>query len=87
MTSTTIATVSEIDLWAVHPGGRTILDAVQGALELEAEAMADSREVLRRFGNMSSATVLFVLFQLNYSYGWITPQTVDLFDRGNMVTR
>ena len=33
------------------------------------------------------ATVLFVLFQLNYSYGWITPQTVDLFDRGNMVTR
>ena len=33
------------------------------------------------------ATVLFVLFQLNYAYGWITPQTVDLFDRGNMVTR
>jgi len=28
-----------------------------------------------------------VLFQLNYSYGWITPQSVDLFDRGNMVTR
>ena len=55
------AEVSEIDLWAVHPGGRTILDAVQGALDLGPEAMADSREVLRRFGNMSSATVLFVL--------------------------
>jgi len=33
------------------------------------------------------ATVLFVLFQLNYHYGWVTPQSVDLFDRGNMVTR
>ena len=33
------------------------------------------------------ATILFVLFQLNYRYGWITPQSVDLFDRGNMVTR
>jgi hypothetical protein len=31
--------------------------------------------------------VLFVLFQLNYHYGWISPQSVDLFDRGNMVTR
>ena len=34
---------------------------MQGALDLAPEAMADSREVLRRFGNMSSATVLFVL--------------------------
>ncbi len=33
------------------------------------------------------ATILFGLFQLNYHYGWITPQTVDLFERGNMVTR
>lgn len=54
----------EIDLWAVHPGGRTILDAVQGALALEPAALADSREVLRSFGNMSSATVLFVLQRL-----------------------
>lgn len=33
------------------------------------------------------ATILFGLFLLNYTYGWITPQTVDLFGRGNMVTR
>ena len=33
------------------------------------------------------ATVLFVLYYLNYVYGWITPQSVDLFGRGNMVTR
>jgi len=55
------AEVSDIDLWAIHPGGRSVLDAVQGALELPPEALADSREVLRRYGNMSSATVLFVL--------------------------
>ena len=58
------AATSEIDLWAVHPGGRTVLDAVQGALELEPEALAASRGVLREFGNMSSATVLFVLRRL-----------------------
>jgi predicted secreted protein len=33
------------------------------------------------------ATILFVLFQLNYSYGWITPQSIDLFNRGSMLTR
>ena len=33
------------------------------------------------------ATILFILFQLNYAYGWITPGMVDLFGRGNMVTR
>ena len=50
-----------IDLWAVHPGGRSILDAVEKGLELPADALASSREVLSRFGNMSSATVMFVL--------------------------
>ena len=50
-----------IDLWAVHPGGRTILDSVEKGLGLPAEALASSRDVLARFGNMSSATVMFVL--------------------------
>jgi predicted naringenin-chalcone synthase len=50
-----------IDLWAVHPGGRSILDAVQKGLELPVDALAASREVLSCFGNMSSATVMFVL--------------------------
>jgi alpha-pyrone synthase len=52
---------SEIALWAVHPGGRTILDAVEQALELDTEALTASREVLRKYGNMSSATVMFAL--------------------------
>jgi predicted naringenin-chalcone synthase len=51
----------DIDLWAVHPGGRSILDAVEKGLELPADALAASREVLSCFGNMSSATVMFVL--------------------------
>ncbi len=47
--------------WAVHPGGRSVLDAVQDALQLAPDALCHSREVLRDFGNMSSATVMFVL--------------------------
>ena len=59
------ATVAErpavIEHWAVHPGGRSILDRVQRSLELSDAQLEPSREVLREFGNMSSATVLFVL--------------------------
>ena len=55
------APVDSIDLWAVHPGGRSVLDAVERAFELPAMALLPSREVLRRYGNMSSATVMFVL--------------------------
>ncbi len=51
----------DIDLWAVHPGGRSILDAVEKGLDLPIDALAASREVLSSFGNMSSATVMFVL--------------------------
>jgi len=53
-----------VDLWAVHPGGRTILDAVENGLELGPDALKASRTVLSRYGNMSSATVMFVLQEL-----------------------
>ncbi|HEX5280379.1 MAG TPA: type III polyketide synthase [Micropepsaceae bacterium] len=53
-----------VRLWAVHPGGRSILDAVEQALSLPASALSASRDVLYRFGNMSSATVMFVLEQM-----------------------
>ena len=55
---------SSIDLWAVHPGGRTILDAAEQGLALPAEALADSRNILLNYGNMSSASVMFVLQRL-----------------------
>jgi predicted naringenin-chalcone synthase len=51
----------DFDLWAVHAGGRTILDAVEQGLDLGPEALRWSRGVLRDFGNMSSATLMFVL--------------------------
>jgi len=55
------APVESVDLWAVHPGGRAILDAAESALELGQGTLHASRDVMRRFGNMSSATILFVL--------------------------
>jgi predicted naringenin-chalcone synthase len=58
------APAASIDLWAVHPGGRTVLDAVERAFDLAPAALASSREVLRRYGNMSSATVMFVIERL-----------------------
>lgn len=51
----------DFDLWAVHAGGRTILDAVEQGLGLRPDALRWSRGVLRDFGNMSSATLMFVL--------------------------
>ncbi len=53
-----------IDGWAVHAGGRSILDAVQTAFRLPAHALGDSRAVLADHGNMSSATLMFVLARL-----------------------
>ena len=53
--------VDDIGMWAVHAGGRSILDAVQHGLALAPDALRFSRDVLRDFGNMSSATLVFVL--------------------------
>lgn len=53
--------ISAINLWAIHPGGHSILDAVERAFHLPPPALQASRDVLRRYGNMSSATVMFVL--------------------------
>jgi predicted naringenin-chalcone synthase len=54
----------EIDAWAVHAGGRSVLDAVEHGLALPQGALAESREILARFGNMSSSTLPFVLAEL-----------------------
>jgi len=47
--------------WAIHPGGRSILDKVESRMRLQPAQLRASREVLRDYGNMSSATILFVL--------------------------
>jgi predicted naringenin-chalcone synthase len=53
--------VKEVDGWAVHAGGRSILDAVAHGLDLPEHALDSSRAVLDAYGNMSSATLMFVL--------------------------
>jgi predicted naringenin-chalcone synthase len=58
------ADAGAVDLWAVHPGGRTVLDAVQEGLKLCPESLVASRRILSQYGNMSSATVMFVLREL-----------------------
>jgi predicted naringenin-chalcone synthase len=50
--------------WAIHPGGRSILDKTEAKLDLSEEQLRPSRETLRRYGNMSSATILFVLKEI-----------------------
>jgi alpha-pyrone synthase len=55
---------SPLELWAVHPGGKSVLDAVERGLKLPQAALNCSREVLNLYGNMSSATVMFVLERL-----------------------
>jgi len=47
--------------WAIHPGGRSILDKTEAKLGLTEAQLGPSRETLRHYGNMSSATILFVL--------------------------
>ncbi len=60
-------TREQVDFWAIHPGGKKILDHLQERLGLEDADMRFSREVMRDYGNMSSPTVLFVLDAINRS--------------------
>lgn len=55
---------NQIDRWAIHPGGRAILDKIQQSMKLKDNQVASSRSVLAEYGNMSSATILFVLKKL-----------------------
>lgn len=55
------STNSTPELFAIHPGGRAILEAIELALGLSPQANRYAYQVLRQYGNMSSATVLFVL--------------------------
>jgi predicted naringenin-chalcone synthase len=70
---------ADFDVWAVHAGGRTILDAVERAFELEPDALGWSRGVLRDFGNMSSATLMFVLERILGAAGDTVDRAADGF--------
>jgi alkylresorcinol/alkylpyrone synthase len=51
----------DIGRFVCHPGGRKVVEAIEGALGLEPRSLHHEREILRRYGNMSAPTALFVL--------------------------
>jgi predicted naringenin-chalcone synthase len=53
--------LSDINYFAIHPGGKKILEAIESELNLSKNQNQFAYEVLKNFGNMSSPTVLFVL--------------------------
>lgn len=57
-------TDKDITYFAIHPGGKKILEVIEQELNISKEQNKHAYEVLRHFGNMSSPTVLFVLNQL-----------------------
>ena len=61
--------LQEVETWAVHPGGPRILRAVLESAGLQPAQIDLSTEVLSRFGNMSSATILFILERLRITAG------------------
>lgn len=70
-------TNKEIDLYAMHPGGKAILEAIEISLEITKDDNKYAYEILRDYGNMSSCTVLFVLNE-------ILKNTTDS-DKGNNI--
>lgn len=61
-------TVASVDYFAIHPGGKRILEAIEAALGISKDENRAAYDVLREFGNMSSPTVLFVLKKLLDSF-------------------
>ncbi len=56
--------LGDVDEFVCHPGGTKVLDALEDAYDVERGSMVHSRAVMREYGNMSAATILFVLDRL-----------------------
>ena len=54
----------DVQHWAVHPGGKSVLDEVRASLDLTARKLEHSYSIFENYGNMSSASVVFVLRQI-----------------------
>jgi len=78
----TDTSVDEVGGWAIHPGGRRILDLVRERAELSDRKMAPSRSVFRSYGNMSSPTVFFILDRLFENHPAGTPAVMMGFGPG-----
>ena len=53
--------IGDVGRWLCHPGGPRVVDAIEGGLGLERGRLDDTRDLLRRVGNVSSASVLLLL--------------------------
>jgi predicted naringenin-chalcone synthase len=62
-----LGSASRPQFWAIHPGGKAILDRLGPIFSLEPEHLAASRSILRGYGNLSSATIFFVLDEIRRS--------------------
>jgi predicted naringenin-chalcone synthase len=56
--------INDVTGWCIHPGGKRILQAIQKSISIEADQLQPSYKVLKEYGNMSSATILFVLKEM-----------------------
>ena len=61
-------TKEAITHWCIHPGGKRILDVIGKTLQLPEQALKPSYDILSSYGNMSSATILFVLKEIMNDY-------------------
>jgi predicted naringenin-chalcone synthase len=75
-----------IGSFAVHPGGRKILEAAETALEFSKEKNRFSYEVLKEYGNMSSATIVFVLKKILMERNWKSGEQIMCFAFGPGLT-
>jgi alkylresorcinol/alkylpyrone synthase len=62
--------LADIERWICHPGGAKVVRGLEEALALPPDELDDARAVLRRGGNMSAASVLFVLERALAADGW-----------------
>ena len=53
--------LGDVDEFVCHPGGAKVIEALEDVLDMQHGTMRDARDVLREYGNMSAATVMFVL--------------------------
>jgi alpha-pyrone synthase len=67
----------DLNFWAIHPGGRQIVDRIKNSFQLEDALVQDSYDVLHDYGNMSSCTILFILKRLLSQH-----ESGNGFDRG-----
>jgi predicted naringenin-chalcone synthase len=63
---------NDIQNWAIHPGGRKILDVTAKSLGIGSAVISESYEVLKNYGNMSSCTLLFILEKIKKDKSGIT---------------